>query len=182
MLGLVDATYLAASGNNVTVIAAATHQGATDRGWQLVARSDVQSREALHGKRILVPNVGGRETSFVENGLFDGQLPRDFFRSIDDATDTASALVALTLGKADAAIVPVDVVLPAGVRVVESLPAVSGPLLVAYYQPNSQESQALTAAALLFHGTGAIDGFVAPTGHELADAAKYFTVAATPKK
>ena len=181
-LALVDATYLAASGAHVTVLAAASHRGRTDRAWQLVARGDAKSLDALRGKTVLVPNIGGREMSFVENGLFLGKLPRNFFRSIDAATDTASAFVALTLGKADAAIVPIDVVLPSGVTVVEKLPSVSGPLLVAYYELSPQDSAALTAAALAFHGTGAIDGFVAPTGHELADAAQYFTVAATPKK
>ena len=78
---------------------------------------------------MLVPSLGGHEAAFVMNVLLGGEVGRDFFAKIDPAPDTASALAALELGKADAAVVPVTGELPAGTAEVLPLPALANPVL-----------------------------------------------------
>jgi hypothetical protein len=153
-IALVDATYLASAGGNYTVIAAAVRGGATSHGWQLVARS-TDKITALHGKRVLVPNVGGRETDFVLDVLLGGEVGRDFFK-VAAAPDTASALAALGLGKADAAMVPGGVELPPGTSSVLSLPALSGPVLVVFGSVSAQRKASLAQAATSFRGDATV--------------------------
>ena len=149
-IALVDATYLAVAGGNYTVVAAAVRGGESSHGWQLVARG-VDKLAGLKGKRVLVPGIGGRESDFVLNALFGGEIPKDFFAKIEPAPDTVSALAALGLSKADAAIVPTGVELPTGANVVIKLPALSGPVLVVY-GGTPQQREAIAAAAATFKG------------------------------
>ena len=147
-VALVDASYLAAAGGNFTVIATTG-----DVAWQLVAKGGGKIA-GLKGKRVLVPTNGGRETDFVLNVMLGGEVARDFFTKVEAAPDTASALAALGLGKADAAVVPVGVELPAGVSQVLALPTLPGPVLVAYGAPDKRAQ--LAAAANAFHGDATI--------------------------
>jgi hypothetical protein len=156
-VALVDATYLAAAGGNYTVIAGADRGGETQHGWQLVARGG-GTIAALRGKRVLVPAIGGRETDFVVDALFGGEIDKGFFAKIEAAPDTASALAALGLGKAEAAIVPDGVDLPTGTQVVLALPVMSGPLLVVYGNATAKRAQ-LAAAAAAFHGDATVAAF-----------------------
>ncbi len=148
-VALVDASYLAAAGGNFTVIATTG-----DVTWQLVAKGGGKIA-GLKGKRVLVPTNGGRETDFVLNVMLGGEVARDFFSKVEAAPDTASALAALGLGKADAAVVPVGVELPAGVAQVLVLPTLPGPVLVVYGGGAEQRAQ-LAAAANSFHGDATI--------------------------
>src|SRR5262249_43253886 len=107
-VALVDAGYLAGTGG-YTVIASSPQQS-----WLLVARGVGKINE-MGGKRVLVPANGGRETDFVLNVLLGGEVPRDLFAKIEPAPDTAAALAAVGIGKADAAVVPAGGELPAGV-------------------------------------------------------------------
>ncbi len=154
-VALVDATYLAAAGGNYTVIAAAARGTDIAHGWQLVSRGG-DKIAALKGKHVLVPAVGGRETDFVINVMLGGEIGRDFFGKIEAAPDTASALAALGLGKADAAIVPSGSELPGGTSVVLALPALAGPVLVACGAPSAATRSALATAAAAFHGDATI--------------------------
>lgn len=156
-VALVDATYLAAAGGSYTVIAGADRGGETQHGWQLVARG-ADKIAALRGKRVLVPAIGGREIDFVVDALFGGEIDKSFFAKIEAAPDTASALAALGLGKAEAAIVPDGVELPAGTQVVLALPVLSGPVLVVYGNATAKKTQ-LAAAAADFHGDATVAGF-----------------------
>jgi hypothetical protein len=156
-VGLVDASFLAVAGGNYTLLAAAVSGGDTSHGWQLVAKG-VNNVAALRGKRVLVPGIGGRETDFVLNALLGGEIARDFFARIETAPDTASALAALGLGKADAAVVPAGAELPAGTSVVLKLGSIAGQVLVAYGATATQRN-ALTEAALAFQGDAVISGF-----------------------
>lgn len=153
-VALVDATYLAAAGGNYTVIAAAVRNGEAAHGWQLVSRGDKIG--ALRGKRVLVPAIGGRETDFVVNVMLGGEVGRDFFAKIEAAPDTASALAALGLGKADAAVVPGGIELPQGTASVLALPTIEGPVLVAFGTVSAPQRAALTAAAASFKGDATI--------------------------
>lgn len=154
-VALVDAAYLAGTGN-YTVLAASVRNGDTTQAWQLIARGASKITE-LRGKRVLVPANGGHETDFVLNVLLGG-AERSLFK-VEAAPDTASALAAVGLGKADAAVVPTGVELPSGARTVLTLPAVATPVLVAYGNLDAQQRAKVAAAAATFTGDATIGGF-----------------------
>lgn len=176
-VALVDAAYLAIAGGSYTVIAAAVRGGETAHEWQLVARRAKKLSE-LQGKRVLVPAVGGRETEFVLDVLLAGEVPKGFFAKIEAAPDTVSAVAALGLGKADAAVVPAGVELPAGTNVIARLPALSGPVLVAYAGITARERQILAASLAQLVGDGTVAGFRAADGDAVAQVARRFVVPA----
>ncbi|MGE5185366.1 MAG: PhnD/SsuA/transferrin family substrate-binding protein [Acidobacteriota bacterium] len=174
-VALVDASYLAVAGGNYTVLGAAIRGGDTTHGWQLVARGG-DRLPALQGKRVLVPSVGGRETDFVLDVLLAGEVRRDFFAKIEAAPDTASALAAVGLGKVDAAVVPAGTELPPGTAVVLRLPALAGPVLVAYGSlPQARRAQ-LASAIASFHGDATVSGFRAGDADAVRAIARRFTL------
>jgi hypothetical protein len=154
-LAVVDATYLAAAGGSYTILAAGVRNGESSHGWILVGRGASKISD-LKGKRILVPAIGGRESDFVLNVLLGGEVGKDFFAKLEPAPDTASALASLGLGKADAAVVPSGSDLPTGTSKVLELPAISGPLLVAYGPLTVAKKAALLEAAAAFHGDATV--------------------------
>jgi ABC-type taurine transport system substrate-binding protein len=174
-VALVDAAYLAVAGGNYTVIASAIRGGDTMHGWQLVARGS-DKLAALKGKRILVPGIGGREPELVLNVLLAGEVPKDYFAKIETAPDTVSALAALGLGKADAAVVPAGVELPSGAKVVLELPRLSGPVLVTYASISAQQRQTLAAAVGSFKGDATVSGFRAGDADAVKQIARRFVV------
>jgi hypothetical protein len=174
-VALVDAAHLAVAGGNYTIVAAAVRGGETSHGWQIVARG-TDKLAGLKGKRILVPGIGGRESDLVLNALLGGEVPKDYFAKIEAAPDTVSALAALGLGKADAAVVPSGVELPAGASVVAKLPALSGPLLVTYGSITAQQRQAITAAITSFKGDATVASFRAADADAVKQVARRFVV------
>jgi hypothetical protein len=176
-VALVDAAYLAVAGGNYTVIASAIRGGDTAHAWQLVARG-TDKLGGLKGKRVLVPGIGGREPELVFNVLLAGEVPRDYFAKIETAPDTVSALAALGLGKADAAVVPAGVELPAGAVVVLKLPALSGPVLVTYPSISAQQRQTLAAAVVKFKGDATVSGFRSGDADAVKQIARRFVVPA----
>lgn len=176
-VALVDAAYLAVAGGNYTVIAAGIRGGDTQHGWQLVARG-TDKLAGLKGKRVLVPGIGGREPELVLNVLLGGEVPKDYFAKIETAPDTVSALAALGLGKADAAVVPAGVELPSGAVVVLALPALSGPVLVTYAGISAQQRQTLAAAVVSFKGDATVTGFRAGDADAVKQIARRFVVPA----
>jgi hypothetical protein len=173
-VALVDATYLAAAGGSYTVLASSVRGGDASHAWQLVARGGGKL-DALRGKRVLVPGLGGRETDLVLNVLFGGEVAHDYFAKIEAAPDTASALAALGLGKAEAAVVPAGSELPTGVAVVLALPALSGPMLVAYGGLPAEKRTAIASAVASFHGDATITGFRAADPEAVRRIAARFT-------
>ena len=176
-IAVVDATYLSAAGGNYTVIASAVRGGETAHVWELVARGASKVSD-LRGKHVLVPTIGGRETDFVVDALFGGEVRRDYFGKIEASPDTASALAALGLGKADAAIVPAGVDLPAGASVVLKLPSLSGPVLVVYGNMPPSQRSALASAAASFKGDATVSGFRAADAEGVRALARRFSPAA----
>lgn len=170
-VALVDATYLAGSGG-YTVLAASLRGGETSQGWMVIARTATRFTD-LAGKRVLVPANGGHETDFVLNVLLGG-VDRGFFK-VEAAPDTASALAAIGLGKADAAVVPAGVDVPAGARKVLALPAVSTPMLVAYGNLSAQQRTAIGEAATRFKGDATIGGFRAGSAEGVRAIARRFS-------
>ena len=154
-VALVDATYLAAAGGNYTILAGAVRNNDTNHTWILVAHGATKISE-LKGKRVLVPAVGGREMDFVLNVMLGGEVGRDFFAKLEAAPDTASALAAVNLGKADAAVVPSGLDLPAGTTKLLDLPAISGPVLVAFGALPAAKKAALVEAAAAFKGDATV--------------------------
>lgn len=152
-IALVDAAYLAGTGG-YAVIAGAVHGGDTAQRWQVIARAGTHTLAELRGKRVLVPSNGGREADLVLNVLLGG-AERDLFK-IEAAPDTASAIAALGLGKADAAFVPAGVEPPAGTAQVVALPALPTPVLVAYGAVSPARRAALARAAASFTGDAII--------------------------
>jgi hypothetical protein len=176
-VAVVDAAYLAVAGGNYTVIAAAVRGGDTTSSWQLVARG-TDKLGGLKGKRVLVPGVGGREPELVLNVLFGGEVPKDYFAKIETAPDTVSALAALGLGKADAAIVPAGVELPSGASLVLELPRLSGPVLVTYGSITAGQRQALAAAITSFKGDATVASFKTADSDAVKQIARRFVVPA----
>jgi hypothetical protein len=99
----------------------------------------------------------------VLNALFGGDLAKGYF-TVTAAPDTASALAALGLGTGDAAVLPADATLPAGITRITSLPTVPGPMLVIYGTASADRRATLVAAARAFTGDNAVPGFQADDG------------------
>lgn len=157
-LAVADTSYLAATGGTYAVLAVAVRGGETRTGWDLVARGAADSVLALKGKTVLSPPVGGREAAFVGEALLGGELSADFFK-VESSPDVLSAIAALGIGKADAAVVPAGLSLPAGTNRVVSLPEISWPLLIASPRASAAIQALAAERALTFSGGGAISGF-----------------------
>jgi hypothetical protein len=168
-LAVVDPAYFANADAVPRVIAAslvadAKADAKTVRAWQIVARGGARLAE-LKAKHVVVPSLGGREPDFVIDVLLDGAVGREFFGNIEVAPDTASALAALGLGKADAAVVPVTGALPPGtaaVPVAPALPMLPAPVLVVYGTMSEGDLGAVREAVKRFQGDATIAGFRAP--------------------
>jgi len=158
-----------------TVIATSIVDDQPARAWRLVGRAGTPLAQ-LRGKRVLVPSVGGREHDLVLNVLLGGDVGREFFDKIEPAPDTASALAALGLGKAEAAIVPAGGELPAGMADLLALPALPDPVLVVYAGLTADERKAVADAAASLPGDATIAGFrAADDGAVRALARRFFT-------
>lgn len=176
-VALVDATYLATT-TGYTVIASSLRAGNATQPWQLVVRGSVTRIGELKGKRVLVPPVGGREQEFVINAMLGGEVPRDFFAKVEVAADAGAALSALSLDKADAAVVPSGIKLPSGTSAMLTLPSVAMPLLVVYGNPSTVQRTAIANAAAAFAGDATVGGFRAGDSDGARVLAKRFSVAA----
>jgi hypothetical protein len=154
-VALVDSTYLAST-SNYTVLAASVRGGDIAQTWQLVSKGAKKFSE-LRGKRVLVPANGGKEADFVLNVLLGG-VEKDYFK-VEVAPDTVSAIAAVQLGKADAAIVPTGVDLPSPTVQVLALPSLATPMLVGYAGLTAQQRTTVIAAAANFKGDATVATF-----------------------
>nr|MBA3501836.1 hypothetical protein [Deltaproteobacteria bacterium] len=169
-VALVDATYLASS-SNYTVLAASVRGGDVAQTWQLVSKGAKKFSE-LRGKRVLVPANGGKEADFALNVLLGG-VEKDYFK-VEVAPDTVSAIAAVQLGKADAAIVPTGVDLPSPTVQVLALPSVATPILVGYAGLTAQQRTTVIAAAANFKGDTTIASFRAGDAEAVKAIARRF--------
>lgn len=154
-VALVDAAFLASTGN-YTVLAASVRGGEVAQAWQVVAKGSKKFVE-LRGKRVLVPANGGKESDFALNVLLGG-VEKDFFK-VEVASDTVSAVAAVQLGKADAAIVPANIDLPGGVTQVLALPQIATPMLVGFSGLTAAQRSVVIGAVRNFKGDGTVAGF-----------------------
>lgn len=161
-LAVADASFLAASGVAHTDLAVAVRDGDTAVAWQLVARAPVATVLELRGKTVVAPV--GSPGDFVDNAMLGGELPPGFFK-VEASPDVVSAVAAVELGKAAAAVVPGGVALPGGVTRIASLPSVSWPVLIAARGAPADVVARARERAASFAGSGAIAGF-RPAGAE----------------
>lgn len=170
VIALVDPAYLAHTGN-WTVLASSVRGGDVTQAWQVIGKG-ARKLTDLRGKRVLVPANGGKEADFALNVLLGG-VQKDFFK-IEVAPDSVSAIAAVQLGKADAAIVPTGVDLPAGTSQVLALPSVATPILVGYAGLTAQQRTAAIAAAGNFKGDTTVAGFRAGDAEAVRSIARRF--------
>lgn len=154
---VVDAPYLAAIGTPYTVLGTARRAGATAAAWEVITTAEAGGIEGLRGKTLAVPEVGARTETFVLEVLFEGEIERDYFGHLITVPDALSALAAVERGRADAAVLPSGLPLPAGAHRILTLRSVPWPVLVALKGANG-EAVAQTAAG--FDGK-VFDGFTA---------------------
>ena len=154
-LALVDASFLAASGAAHTDLAVAVRDGDVAVAWQLVARAPIAGVLDLKGKTVVAPVDSPAD--FVENAMLGGELPPGFLRAMA-SPDVLSAVTAVELGRAAAAVVPGGVALPAGVTRVATLPAVSWPVLIAARGAPADVVARARERAASFAGSGALSG------------------------
>jgi hypothetical protein len=121
--------------------------GATTAPWELVS-TGASDLESLRGKSVAMPDIGAKNDAFLNEVLLAGDVGPGFFGQVTYSPDALSALAAVERGRADAAFVPASLTLPAGVRRVTTLKAVSWPVLVAL--PGTTPSGAVIDAAARF--------------------------------
>jgi hypothetical protein len=168
---VIDAPYAAALGLPYKVLGAAVRDGSSTVSWQLVAGSGVSKLSDLKGKKVVVPSIGTKENAFVTNVLLDGEVEAGYFAKILEAADAKSALTMVSVGKADAALVPSGVDIPSGMSKVMSLGTVGWPMFVALPGGDEARTKAFASRARSFSSSGAFSGF---TG---GDAGKYKSLA-----
>jgi hypothetical protein len=155
---VVDVAYLAASGLPATVLAVAQRGGQSETPWEVVSSVPARALTELRGRSVALPSIGARDELFLAQVLLEGELGRDFFAHPSFAPDALSALAAVERGRAEVAIVPSGLALPAGVHHVATLRPLSWPALVAL--SGAPRGAELAAAAAAWHDAGAVlDGF-----------------------
>jgi hypothetical protein len=154
---IVDSVYLAS--RTFKVIATATTGGATSKHWALFVGAGVPNFLGLQGKRLAYASSGPRDLAFIENAMLDGEVNvAKFFGAKQGTPDVASAVAAVSLGKADAVVAPAD--RGKGLRKIFDAGSVPNP---GFVQVKTGLTDALvssvTKAVLGFGAGGALDGW-----------------------
>jgi len=102
---VIDGVYLAERGVPYAVLATATSGGDTSPRWALFS---TETRiDALQGKKLSVATAGSRDSEFLSNALFDGEVQvGKFFAGQAKSPDIAGAVASVSLHKADAVFAP----------------------------------------------------------------------------
>lgn len=163
---VVDAPYAAAQGLPYKILAAATRNGSSTASWQLVATGGIKKLADLEGKKIAIPGTGSKVNAFLTNALFGGEVDASYFGKIIEAGDGNSAATMVSVGKADAAVVPSGTDL-SGATVVMNLTSVGWPMFVSLPGADSALVTAFGKKVKSFSSSGAFSGFGS------ADSGKY---------
>jgi hypothetical protein len=156
---VVDAPYAAALGLPWKPLGAAVRGGRSTIAWQLVAGPGVASLSDLEGKKVVVPATGARPQAFVTQVLLEGEVEAGYFAKILEAPDAKSALTMVSVGKAEAALVPGGIDLPSGISKVTTLATVGWPMFVALPGADDARTRALLDGLASFSSGGAFGGF-----------------------
>lgn len=163
---VVDAPYLTMRGNPWKVLATAARAGGGTAAWQIVGSGARLSD--LRGRKLAIAQINGKEAAFVTGVLLEGEVDDGFFGSLVATPDAVSAVKAVALGRADAAVVPVGVDTE-GLGVVVRVRAVGWPSLVADGKVDAKLQARVVAAAKAWSGAGPFTGFTGATGHALSN-------------
>ncbi len=169
-LALVDTSYLVMSGLKPVRVLAVTPPVV----WQLVTHSTVLSVAELRGKRLLQADsvgddsVGNHSGTGFARHLFGGEA-KEFFRSISPVQDSASALVALSFGKAEAVLLPVSAPrLPEGLVSLHSFEPMPGMALVALSRLDAETAEQILTSLETFRGAAPVASFSRASGELIA--------------
>jgi hypothetical protein len=154
---VVDAAYAAASG--YAVIGQGLRGGASAGAWAIVTSLPAKSVRDLGGRTLAVPDVGARQEAFVYEVLLEGELAKGHFAQIIYAPDALSALAQVSHGRADAALIPAGLTLPAGVHAVAGLSSIPWPVVVALPGAPTERTAKVAEALGSFVGDAVLGGF-----------------------
>ncbi len=163
---VVDAPYAAAQGLPYKILGSAVRGGSSTASWQLVASSGIKKLSDLEGKKIAIPGTGAKLNAFLTNALFGGEVDASYFGKIIEAGDAKSAATMVSVGKADAAVVPSGTD-TSGANVVMTLTSVGWPMFVSLPGADATLVTAFGKKVKSFSSSGAFTGFGS------ADAGKY---------
>jgi hypothetical protein len=156
---VVDAPYAAALGLPYKILGSAVRGGDSTAPWQLVSSGGIHKLSDLKGKKVVVPPIGAKSGAFVTSVLFDGEIDTSYFSKIDEAPDAHSATTMVSVGMADAALVPAGTDLPGGVSAVMTLTSVGWPMFVALPSADAATTTSFAGALKGFSSSGAFSGF-----------------------
>jgi len=131
--------------------------------WRVLGASGVSTLADLKGKKVVIANAGGKASAFVTGVLFEGEVSASFLGGVDELPDAPSAVKAVTLGRADAVIVPDDVGTE-GLTEVLVLRSIGRPVLIAASGTDKALVSSVVTAAKSWTGAGGSDGFGSVTG------------------
>ena len=154
---IVDSVYLAS--RTFKVIATATTGGATSKHWALFVGAGIPNVLGLQGKRLAYASSSPRDLAFIEHAMLDSEVNvNKFFGSRQGTPDVASAVAAVSLGKADCVVAPVD--RGRGLRKIFDAGAVPNPGFVQVKSGLPDATVAAVSKAVLGFGAGgALDGW-----------------------
>ena len=167
-LVLVDAPNAPALGGGFAVLGVAVRNvgaGAAQVAWELVATDAVRDLRDLRGKTVAVPAAAGHESAFLVNAMLENEVTASYFGKVTAAPDALSAAAAVSVGRADAAIVPGGLALPSGVHRVATLRDLPWPTLALAPGVDDATRRAIAAALPAFRSAGVFSRFEpAPPG------------------
>ncbi|MCC6749171.1 MAG: hypothetical protein IT371_16030 [Deltaproteobacteria bacterium] len=102
---VVGAQTLSEQAKGWVAFASLSRRGATTGAWQILAKAPIKSVNELAGKSVVLARVGRFDKEFVTNVLLDGEVAPSYFEWLK-VPDTASAIQALKLGKAQGTVLP----------------------------------------------------------------------------
>jgi hypothetical protein len=160
-LAILDAIYLAERGANYPVLAATTVVGEPALRWGLYTSLAQGNLGSLAGKLLSWAQVAGKEPSFLDNVLLDGELKvAQYFDLRPPAPDIAAAVSDVVLRHADCVFAPDAAVAGKGLRRVFDAGKVPNPALVLVQPRLPKETIARAQRALLSAAAlGGLDGF-----------------------
>jgi hypothetical protein len=169
-----DAPNAASLGVSYDVLGQAVRGNSTASPWELIAREGVRDLRELRGKSVVVPTVSGRESAFVFNAMLEGEVAVGYFGRITSAPDALSAAAAVSINRADVALVPAGLTLPAGTRRVLTLREVVWPMFAAAPGVDDATKRAFATALASFRSVGTFSRFEPGGGAEYSAFARSF--------
>lgn len=160
-LAVLDAIYLAERGLNYPVLAATTVSGESALRWGLYTSLPQGNLGSLAGKRLSWAQTAGKEPTFLDNALLEGELKvAEHFDLRPPAPDIAAAVSEVVLRHADCVFAPDVAVAGKGLRRVFDAGKVQNPALVQVQQRLPRDVVIRAQRVLLSAtGLGGLDGF-----------------------